>query len=488
MPMKKILTFLLPLLAVAAGCSSGTASPCGETPEPSRQRLFVLTDVENEPDDSQSLVRLMLYSDVIDIEGICATTSTHMRDAIHPETIFKIISAYGQVRDNLLLHEDGFPDPDEMKAKVFRGQEGYGMSATGQGCSSEGSRAIVEALRRDDPRPLWVTAWGGVNTLAQALCDLKESETPENLATLISRLRVYTISDQDDSGIWIRRNFPGLFYIVSPGGYGNATWSGIMDASCPLVDNSVISNEWLAENIQQGHGPLGACYPDVAYGMEGDTPSWLGLIPNGLSDMEHPDWGGWGGRYEISRPVAADCDPHGFNGGVPIEDEPRDIWTNAIDEYFPYSYNAYGKAVRRSRISEKGYKVTQYRWREDYQNDMAARMDWCTMSYAEANHPPVPVLVSPQRLSVKSGEWFVMDASASYDPDGDSLSYLWFNYPEAGSLDTPVPIEGAENIHRVKVRAPQTEVPATLHFILRLSDKGKPSLSRYKRIIVEVTP
>lgn len=63
------------------------------------------------------------------------------------------------------------------------------------------------------------------------------------------------------------------------------------------TDNSEISNDWIARNIQQGHGPLGAAYPDAAWGMEGDTPAFLGLIPNGLNVAEHPNWGGWGGRY-----------------------------------------------------------------------------------------------------------------------------------------------------------------------------------------------
>lgn len=106
-------------------------------------------------------------------------------------------------------------------------------------------------------------------------------------------MRVYTISDQDDSAAWIRQTFPNLFYIVSPGGYGAATWTGINHV-VQGIDNTRISNAWIAEHIQQGHGPLGAKYPDVAYGMEGDTPSWLNLINNGLHAPEHPNWGGLG--------------------------------------------------------------------------------------------------------------------------------------------------------------------------------------------------
>ena len=134
-----------------------------------KARLFVLTDVENEPDDSESLVRLMLYSNVIDIEGICATTSVHMKTSLHPQTIISVIDAYEKVRPNLLLHEPGFPTAEYLRSIVYEGQSGYGVGAIGKSKRSAGSDAIVRALLSDDPRPLWVTAWGGVNTLAQAL-------------------------------------------------------------------------------------------------------------------------------------------------------------------------------------------------------------------------------------------------------------------------------------------------------------------------------
>lgn len=127
------------------------------------------------------------------------------------------------------------------------------------------------------------------NTLAQALYKIKNTKPAIKATKLIAKLRVYTISDQDDSGIWIRYNFPDLCYIVSPGDdYGSATWVGI-NSFVKGISNEKISNSWLDFNIQQGHGALSAEYPDVAYGMEGDTPSWLLLIPNGLNDPEHPD-------------------------------------------------------------------------------------------------------------------------------------------------------------------------------------------------------
>ncbi len=452
-----------------------------------KNRVVILTDIENEPDDMQSMVRLLLYSNTMDIKGLIATTSVHLKTSVHPESIRKVIQAYGKVQPNLLLHEPGFPDPESLQALVKKGMAAYGMSGVGEGRDSEGSDWIIKILEEMDDRPLWVSVWGGVNTLAQALYKINKTKTPAETKRLIARLRVYTISDQDDSGIWIRKTFPDLFYIVSPGGYGSATWTGI-NAYAPGLDNGTVSNQWLAENIQQGHGPLGVLYPDVAYGMEGDTPSWLSLVPNGLNAPEHPEWGGWGGRYERYQPDYAAMDKDGFTGGVPVEPEPRPIWTNAADSFSPYLPNEFGRAVRMDTVVITGAKATIWRWRDDFQNDFAARMDWCTKPYAEANHPPVPALRHPDRITVKSGEGFVLDGGGSSDPDGDNLSYLWFHYPEAGSWKKMIKIGSAENIYKVHVQAPEVDKKETAHFILKVTDKGTPRLSRYKRVVVEIVP
>jgi len=451
-----------------------------------KHRLIVLTDIENEPDDGESVVRLLLYSNVIDIEGIIATTSVHMKNIVAPESILKAVDAYEKVRPNLLLHQEGWPEADYLRSIVTKGLPKYGMTAVGKDCDSEGSQLIINALKKDDNRPLWISVWGGVNTLAQALWRIKNDYKPAEVQKLISKLRVYTISDQDDSGIWIRKNFPELFYIVSPGGYGNATWSGIMD-DAPASEPQYISNQWLADNIQQNHGPMGEIYPDVAYGMEGDTPSWLGLIPNGLNDMEHPDFGGWGGRYKYYTPEYETLDLHGFNGGIPIEHEPHDIWTNAVDSFYCYAPGEYGRAIVRTQKTG-GYKATVWRWRADFQNDFAARINWCTNDYAHANHNPIIKLTHSENLTVKSGEWFRLDATGSYDPDGDNLSYLWFCYPEAGTCGKNHDVEGAENIRHVNVHAPKVFAPCTIHYILKVTDKGTPRLTSYKRVVVTVVP
>ena len=473
------------LMLAPVGASHSAQAPGERTERP--HRLLVLTDIEADPDDTQTLVRLLLYANVIDIEGLVATTSVHQRTFISPESIREVIDAYASVHRNLTLHDPTYPTAETLRALVKKGQPVYGMAGVGDGKDSEGSEWIIKALEAKDDRPLWVTAWGGPNTLAQALHKIKATRSPADAALLIGKLRVYTISDQDDTGNWMRRTFPDLFYIVSPGGYGAATWIGI-NWVAPGIDNSTISNRWLAENVQQGHGPLGAIYPDVAYGMEGDTPSWLSLVPNGLNAPERPNWGGWGGRYDLYRPDVAEFDPKGFNGGVPVEPEPRAIWTNAVDEYAPITSNDHKRAHTLGGSALKDFKATIVRWRDDFQNDFAARMDWTVKPRAEANHPPAPRLRHPAEISVRSGERFELDARGTTDPDGDSLSFFWFQYPEAGTSKAQFQISSAPNMARVGVTAPTVTQAETTHFILRVTDKGRPPLSRYRRVVVTVSP
>ncbi len=452
-----------------------------------RHRLFVLTDIEADPDDTQSLIRLLLYSNEIELEGLVATTSVWKRSNPEPEAIRAVIEIYDQILLNLRRHDPAYPDASELQALVREGQGGYGMASVGEGTETSGSQALVRAIEREDVRPLWINAWGGVNTLAQALFTLREARSPEEMARLVSKLRVYTISDQDDAGPWLRANFPELFYIVSPGGnYGQATWIGI-NSVIEGIDNSTISNRWLADNIQQDHGPLGAAYPDVAWGMEGDTPAYLALIPNGLSVPDRPDWGGWGGRYALYTPPPLGEDPANAVAGIIFNPETRPIWTNAQDSYGPPQRPEFGRSIRPGEAVETSARASLWRWRDAFQNDFAARMDWTFLSPAEANHPPVIKLQGGSEITVSSGEGFGINARGTVDPDGDSLTYYWFHYPEPGTWQGEVAL-GAENSDRIWIIAPEVDQREEFHMILAVTDKGDPPLTRYARVIVTVEP
>jgi len=446
-----------------------------------KPNVIVLTDIEADPDDTQSLIRFLLYSNQWNVEGLIATTSIHQKTTVAPESIAGVLEAYERVRPNLEKHEPGFPTSEALIGRIKSGLPVYGMAGVGKGKDSPGSDAIVKVLERPDNDPVWFTVWGGPNTLAQALWKIKEEKPASEAARIFKKVRVYTISDQDDSGPWIRKNFPDIFYVVTPGyNYSNATWLGMAFPS-PGSAAEVTSNAWLADNIQQGHGPLGAAYPDVAYGMEGDTPAFLNLVDNGLSDPEHPDFGGWGGRYEYYLPEFVDSNVGPFKRANWPKDEPetRPIWTNASDSVL-------------STIDKKvhfGNRETIWRWREAYQNDFAARVCWTSKPVGACNHPPIPKLGHGDKLTVKSGEQFYLSAKGSKDPDGDSMSYFWFCYPEAGTYRGTVSFKPyAPNLYRLPVTAPVVRKAETIHFILQVSDKGSPALTRYQRVIVTVVP
>jgi hypothetical protein len=158
-------------------------------------RLVVLSDIGNEPDDQMSLVRLLVYSNEIDIEGLVATTSTWQRTAVHPETMRELIAAYGEVRQNLLRHAGGWPEASRLDAVVAAGQPAYGMTAVGPEKMSAGAELIVRAADRADERPLWVGVWGGANTLAQALLHVRSARAAADVERFVAKLRVYSISD-----------------------------------------------------------------------------------------------------------------------------------------------------------------------------------------------------------------------------------------------------------------------------------------------------
>jgi hypothetical protein len=444
-----------------------------------KPRVIVLTDIENEPDDAQSLVRFLTYAHMFDVEGIIATTSVWLKDRTAEWRIHEILEAYQKVQPNLSRHASAYPTYETLKAVTKSGLPKYGMEGVGEGLDSEGSEWIIQALKKDDPRPLWVLAWGGPNCLAQALWKLEQTVSPGLLEGYVLKLRVYAISDQDPSGPWMRKNFPDLFYICTPGyahggreGYHFATWTGIsgdtFHGRFPGGNKEVIGREWLREHIQENHGPLGKEYPDVKYLMEGDTPSFLYLIENGLGSREHPNYGSWGGRYAYYRPKTE---------LFFFEPETRSLWTNAADEVFSGVDQQYHTSDQ----------ATIWRWREAFQNDFAARMDWCVKPYEEANHPPLPALAHDAVLEVVEGDKVVLKAEGCGDPDGDELSYRWIYYREAGNSVYWLKMS-EENSPRASFTAPSMGFPQEMHFVLAVTDHGQPALTRYKRVVVKVIP
>jgi len=406
-------------------------------------RLLVLTDIGGDPDDMQSMRRLMLYSNEFRITGLIAsaagTPGELKQEITHPEFIRDIVQDYAAVQKNLSLHAHGYPPGADLEKVIKRGSSKRGIPYILAEYSTEGSEHIIHAVDASD-EPLYVVIWGGAHDLAQALFDVSRKRSHKEAAFFVSKLRVYAISDQDSwqsknmggTGAWIRSHFPSLRY-VEPGSpsierftslfrgmYQNDSKGGRHPVIQLVRDEVVPMNQeaWVEKNVRKKHGPLGAGYPITGQNphssrntrgiKEGDTPSWFFILPNGLSDPEQPTWGGWGGRFQLDK------------GGHFIDAE---------DEHWSGNNDA---ALRR--------KWTVARWRKAYQNDFQVRMDWCVKIYANANHHPVVFLNGDRgrdvvKMTVPSGQIVYLSAMESSDPDGDTLSFKISNRPRWAGFD-----------------------------------------------------
>jgi hypothetical protein len=434
----------------------------------SNPRLIVLTDIssltqgEAEPDDGQSMTRLMLYTNDIDIEGLIASSNMGHGQRTRPELIRQVIEAYEKVRPSLLRHDEGYPEASALAAVVKSGTPTAGPKvpveqSIGEGKDTEGSDWIINVVDRKDPRPVWIAIWGGSADLAQALWHVRATRTPAQLKTFVSKLRVHSIYDQDMTGPWIRKEFPDVYCIFRHHGIRGMYRAG---------DTTLVRSPWIKKNLRN-HGALGELYVDYKGGdiwtrrfgrvegmKEGDTPSFLYLLRNGLNAPDHPDWGNWGGRFQK--------DPERTN-----------FWVEAIDSVADY------------KTDPDPRMASLYRWRPAWQTDFAARMDWCVNAFDDANHAP-DVTGANERIEAAGGRQVRLTVKAS-DPDKDNLQYNWFFYPEAGTYRGPLPIIAAKG-NTATFPVPASAAAATMHVIVEVKDDGAPALTSYKRFIVSIKP
>lgn len=316
-----------------------------------RPRLAVLTDIGGDPDDQQSLIRLMVYSNEFEIEALIASGSGRPTDpteaVTRPDLILQIIGGYEQVLPNLKRHAEGWPEAEQLRQLVTSGNPLRGRRQVGEEHDTDGSRLLIERIDAGTAdRPLNVTIWGGQTDLAQALWRVKQDRGVDGLASFVERFCVYDIADQDDLADWMRSEFPGMFYILNKAPANRDKREAVFRGMYLTGDPSLTSLDWIEKNVL-GTGPLGALYPTKTWTApnphaclkEGDTPAWFFFLPLGGNDPNDPSKPGWGGRFER----ASDGwwqDPPASGGFDP--------------------------------------RTTVSRWRPDFQRDFARRMAWCS--------------------------------------------------------------------------------------------------------------
>jgi hypothetical protein len=447
---------LLTVVAVWAilACWAGPAA--AQAPE--RLRVIVETDAGGDPDDEQSLVRFLLYASECDVEGIIANrekaregeNKNAVRDGLG--IVRRQLDAYGEVWPRLKEHDERFPAKDVLWARTVAGYDSI----------EDGVELIVRAVDSNDPRPVWFMNWGTDNgsaksSLRRALDRILKERGKEGYAKFKSKLRLCS-DDQFGEHTWeIEPAFPLWVYPFRPDMDGGRWYHRFS----PLTKNA--GGFDLKRDVLEGHGPLGKLYPTNTHlpQKEGDSYTFLYLIPNGLGSPEHPSWGSWAGRFGK---IVRDDRVFKRDAGE------RNYWCPNVRDVLD------GKPHRDHTLSK---------WAAHLQNDFRARMDWCVKGRREANHPPV-VSAGEMMRKARVGDVVELDASESRDPDENAVKVEWIFYPEPSSYVGERPELAPAGKMKARVTVSRDAAGKTLHFIAVVTDSGEPALTRYGRVVVEV--
>jgi hypothetical protein len=473
-----------------------------------KPRTIVTTD--GEIDDVDTFIRMLLYSNEYQLEGLVYSSSMWHYKGDGKGTKFTsememtrkmygaktdlrwpgvnwiqdLLKAYAQVHPNLILHDKNYPAPAYLHSLVKVGNidfEGEMEQVT------QGSEWIKAKLLDNNPEPIYLQAWGGTNTIARALKSIEEQYSGEknwpSIKEKISRKAIiYTVMDQDATlKNYIASQWPQIrvFYNAQQFASFAYPWKRVM----PKATQPYFEGTYMGPKIIQNHGPLLKMYYSYGDGQkqpgddehihgdptklknaqwgsflpydfisEGDSPAFLHLVDVGLNNLNNPSFGGWGGRF-----VAAEGNPYRF------EDNEKAADFNPETGKLDISYS-------------------QTRWLIAAQEDFAARADWCVKSVKEANHAPQITVKEGSSITAKAGARIALHVTTG-DPDGNEVKLRVWPYPEAGSGKAEATLGDA--IITVKIPA-DAKKGDTFHVVVEGTDSGTPALTRYRRVVVKI--
>ncbi|GLX11304.1 hypothetical protein Misp03_82300 [Microbispora sp. NBRC 16548] len=485
------------------------AKPAESSWEGNRPRTVVTTDMES--DDYASLIRYLLYTNDVDTQGIVYSSSKYHWSGDGQGTLFflpgreyttpqaswrwtgsrtiqdQALRAYAEVYPNLRRHDPRYPTPHALLSKVKIGNIDFeGEMAK----DTEGSDLIRNLLLDHDPRPLYLQAWGGTNTIARALKSIEDrfagtKQWPRVKAAVSAKAVILASGFQDETyAKYIAPVWPSVRVQNMEAGYAtwgfNCEWGQGNIRGLP-ADRVYFSGEWIKQNIQIGplgslyrswldgqsmpgdpldifgdseRAPSGWCKPLAPYDFlsEGDNVAFNPLLDTGIQAPENPALGGWGGRA-----TQTTTSPN--------------LWTLA-----------------RTEKDDTGADVENYttlRWAGAAQNDFAARMRWTlTPDYRDANHPPTVKIVGSGTVRARPGSVVTLTGLAR-DPDHDRVTLRWWQYQEEGTYPGIVTITD-HGQGRASVTIPDAEPGQTISIILQGTDDGEFPLTRYDRVLIQV--
>ncbi len=521
--LRLIPSVLLGFLAIVAHCGTLQAQD--------KPRIVITADPEL--DDNNSLIRFLLYSNEVTIEGLVyASSGFHWKGdgkgtrwfvpgreyarfglnlcpceswrwAKDEKFIHDIVDAYEKVYPNLKIHEPTYPTPAYLKSKIRYGNIEFDGDFSKD---TPGSDLIKSLILDDKPGQLFITAWGGQSTIARALKSIQTqyefTENWESLKKKIARKVVLLPSgDQDDTyANYIKPNWPDIEYRQFSGGpnYGYGAQLRAKSEDMPYLNSA-----WMQENVSK-IGALGALYRvwgDGKQMVKGDILDYFGL--SGYSNEELKKKG-----YAVWMPVQekgswlGEGDNHTFmnmlgNGLRAYESGFYGGWGGRSSDkkdamMFAFSMadtSAAAMAKRLSSVNEDRNESARQQAFPNFfpqaQRDFAARLKWSVSpTFKETNHPPKVSIEGPLKIMAAAGDKIRLNG-AVIDPDANTIETKWWQF-QVGTYPNNVVISKPSSLQTLIEIPKDAEPGQTIHVVLEASDNGNPVLTSYQRVIIQI--
>ena len=493
-----------------------------------KPRIIITADPEL--DDNNSLIRFLLYSSDVNIEGLIYASSQFHWKGDGKGTKFMVpgreytryglnlcpcesyrwkkderfihdaVEAYEKVYPNLIKHNAQYPKPAYLKSKIKYGNIEFEGDITKE---TEGSNFIMNVIMDNVPGPLFITAWGGQSTIARALKSIEEKySSSKDWAAIQKKVsdKVVLLPSGDQDGTYasyIRPHWPAIEYRQFRNGpnYGYGAQLVAHEGN-----KKYLTTEWMNTNIRS-KGPLGDLYrvwgdgkhmvegdifdyfgmdgytdaelkakgyivwmpvqPKGSWLGEGDNPTFMNVLGNGLFAWEKGNPGGWGGRP--------------FYPNLQTYVDPFSNDTSKVKDL----------VISESTLKRFDQADTELAVFPDFfaaaQKDFAARMDWSVnKNFKSSNHAPIISLKNERVLNVKPGQAIELSASVK-EPDGDSYSTKWWQF-KTYKKEPVLEISDSKSLTTIVKLPASVNKGETFFLVLEVSDDRAASLTAYQTI------
>lgn len=522
--MKKILFSVLmglaflPMHVSAQSLSAqGLNYPDGWAVKAPVEKPRVIITADAELDDSNSLIRFLLFSTDYKVEGLIYTSSqfhwkgdgkgtkywvsgreydrpglnfepmTHYRWDEDNRFIDDVVDAYEKAYPNLKVHNPNYPTPEYIRSKVAWGNVYFDGEFERD---TPGSELIKNVLLDDEPGPVFVEAWGGCSTIARALKSIEDIYSQQagydKIKKKVSeKLVLYLSGDQDNLyDKYIRPYWPDVKQ--QPTGHGAPGLSFMSPATAKNdLQKKLYGPEWIKENILS-RGEIGALYRVWGDGKQfakGDIydPFGFDKTADELRAMGYVLWCPLQPKGTFISEGDTFCFLNLLDNGLKGYVQNWGGWGGYQLLVKPGEQNA-GRRGPNARPVIPEAKTPDFLPPVMY--SFAERLKWgVTPTFADANHEPQ--IAGPTAITAKAGETLKLKYTVT-DPDkGQKVNVSWWKHPSCS-------YEPECNVADPSSANTTFQVPADaksgdeIHLVLEATDNGNLPLTHYNRLVITV--